>query len=243
MPDISIKLEQYHGDHFGLRELKNMKKDCFYVRLKEHNKYLVLHMKDRDQYRTAQMLKEMQEQEDSRYLANTTPKPQGHDSSNKKTARYSAKGSQYEKPWAYMVRHTDVHLPDPEQEEPSSSPDCEIDPAEIYNEGYYVAVINMANEADKWGQCFNCGKEGHRWAECTEPLKESLKQVKERANRKKQLLNKYGGAGANGAQPSNGYGQGRFSQSQKLFSPQLTPSVFWNEDPRNRWFCCSNWVQ
>ena len=47
MADISVKLEQYHGDHFGLGELKVMKKDCFYAGLKEHNKYLVSHMKDR----------------------------------------------------------------------------------------------------------------------------------------------------------------------------------------------------
>ena len=46
MADISVKLEQYHGDCFGPSELKMMKKDCFYTGLKEHNKYLVSHMKD-----------------------------------------------------------------------------------------------------------------------------------------------------------------------------------------------------
>ena len=50
MADISVKLEQYHGDRFGPGELKMMKKDCFYAGLKEHNKYLVSHMKDREQY-------------------------------------------------------------------------------------------------------------------------------------------------------------------------------------------------
>ena len=59
MADISFKLEQYHGDHFGLGELSLMKKDCFYAGLKEHNKYLVSHMKDCDQYRPEQMLKEI----------------------------------------------------------------------------------------------------------------------------------------------------------------------------------------
>ena len=61
MADISMKLEQYHSDYFGPGELSLMKKDCFYAGLKEHNKYLVLHMKDRDQYRLAQMLKEIRE--------------------------------------------------------------------------------------------------------------------------------------------------------------------------------------
>ena len=61
MADISVKLEQYHGDRFGPGELSLMKKDCFYAGLKEHIKYLVSHMKDHDQYRPAQMLKEIQE--------------------------------------------------------------------------------------------------------------------------------------------------------------------------------------
>ena len=60
----------------------------------------------------------------------------------------------------------------------------------------------MAKEAKKWGRCFNCGEEGDRWADCTEPLKESLKQAKERANCKKQVLNWDGGARAKGACPS-----------------------------------------
>ena len=75
MADISIKLEQYHRDRFGPGELSLMKKDCFYAGLKEHNKYLVSHMKDHDQYGPVQMLKEIWEQEDSCYPANTTPKP------------------------------------------------------------------------------------------------------------------------------------------------------------------------
>ena len=55
MRTLASKLEQYHGDRFGLGELSLMKKDCFYAGLKEHNKYLVLHMKDCDQYGPAQM--------------------------------------------------------------------------------------------------------------------------------------------------------------------------------------------
>ena len=175
MVDISVKLEQYHGDHFGPSELSLMKKDCFYARLKEHNKYLVSHMKDHDQYGPAQMLKEIQEQEDSRYLANTAPKAHNQDDHNKNANHYGRKGLTYDKTRAYAVRHMEVHLPELEQEEPDSSPVSEFDPGEVYDEGYYVAVITMADEADWWGCCFNCGKDGHCWEECTEPLKDSLK--------------------------------------------------------------------
>ena len=158
-------------------------------------------MKDRDQYGPVQMLKEIQEQEDSRYLANTTPKPHNQDNHNKNVNHYGRKGPMYDKTRTYAVRHTEVHLPEPEQEEPDSPPVSEFDPGEVYDEGYYVAIIAMADEAERWGRCFNCSKEGHRWAECTEPLKDSLKRVKERANRKRQSLNWDGGARAKGAQP------------------------------------------
>ena len=40
--------------------------------------------------------------------------------------------------------------------------------------------------------------------------------------------------------PPNRYGQGRSGHSQKLAGPQLTPSEYWNEDARNRWFNHSN---
>ena len=201
MADISFKLEQYHGDRFGPGELSLMKKDCFYTGLKEHNKYLVSHMKDCDQYEPAQMLKEIREQEDSRYPANTTPKPHSQDNHNKNTNHYGGKGPSYDKTQTFAVRHTDVQLPNLDQDEPDSSLSSEFDAGEVYDEGYYVAMIAMADEVEQWGHCFNCGKEGHRWAECTELLKDSLKQAKERANCKRHLLNQDGGAGAKGAWP------------------------------------------
>ena len=178
-----------------------MKKDCFYPGLKEHNKYLVSHMKDRDQYGPAQMLKEILEQEDSCYPANTTPKPHSQDNHNKNTNHYGGKSPSYDKTRTYAVRHTDVHLPDLDQDEPNSSLTSEFDTGEVYDEGYYVAVIAMADEAEQWGRCFNCSKEGHCFAECTEPLKDSLKRAKDGANHKRQSLNWDGGAGAKGAQP------------------------------------------
>ena len=179
MADISVKLEQYHGDRFGPGELSLMKKDCFYTGLKEHNKYLVSHMKDCDQYGLAQMLKEIREQEDSRYPANTTPKSHSQDNHSKNTNHYGGKGPSYDKTWTYAVRHTDVQLPNPDQDDPDSPLASKFNAGEVKDKGYYVAMIAMADEVEQWGCCFNCGKEGHHWAECTEPLKDSLKRAKE----------------------------------------------------------------
>ena len=89
----------------------------------------------------------------------------------------------------------------PNRRKPTLPPSCDIDPDKIYNDSYYVAIINMAKEAEKWGRCLNCEEEGHCWADYTRLLKESLKQAKERANHKKQAFNRDGGAEAKGAWP------------------------------------------
>ena len=118
MADISVKLEQYHGDRFGPGELSLMKKDCFYAGLKEHNKYLVSHMKDRDQYGPTQVLKEIREQEDSRYPVNTTPKPINMDNQGKSMTHYDRKSISFDKGWTYAVTQANVQLLDPAPEEP-----------------------------------------------------------------------------------------------------------------------------
>ena len=91
-------------------------------------------------------------------------KPHNQDNHNKNANHYGGKGPTYDKTRMYAVRHTEVHLPEPEQKEPDSPPVSKFNQGEVYDEGYYVAVIAMADEAEWSGRCFNCCKEGHRWA-------------------------------------------------------------------------------
>ena len=202
MADVSVKLEQYHGDRFGPGELSLMKKDCFYAGLKDSNKYLVSHMKDQPQYGPAQMLKEIWEQEDSRYPANTTPKPLGSDNQHKNSGHYDRKKVIPNKTRVYAVRKTDLELPDSAPEEPDQS-DSDSD---AYDEGYYVAMVHAADEIDQtWGHCYNCAEEGHQWRDCTKPLKDSLRLAKEQLDQRNKLdLNRDGGAGSKGGRLPQG---------------------------------------
>ena len=50
----------------------------------------------------------------------------------------------------------------------------------------------------------------------------------------------WGSQGQGSLAPPDRYGQGQSGPGQKLTNPRLTPSAFWNEDPRNWWFDHSN---
>ena len=107
------------------------------------------------------MLKEIWEQEDSQYPVNTTLKLINMDNQSKSTTHYNRKSTSYDKGWTYAVRQADVQLLDSAPEEPKPQQAYGFDATEMYDEGYYMAVVNMVNEAEKWGCCFNCGEEGH----------------------------------------------------------------------------------
>ena len=88
---------------------------------------------------------------------------------------------------------------------PNTHPDVSKDLEEAYDEGYYIGVVNTADEMSRHLHlCYNCGLSGHYWADRTEPLSDSLKLAKERVNRgiqenQENQLNQNGGAGGKGA--------------------------------------------
>ena len=67
MVDIATKLREHHAERFRPGELKSMKKECFFAGLRDNNKYLVAHMRDRDCCGPVEMLKEIREHEENQY--------------------------------------------------------------------------------------------------------------------------------------------------------------------------------
>ena len=66
--------------------------------------------------------------------------------------------------------------------------------------------------------------------------------MSKRANRTQEPIVKqgWGSQGEGSMAPPGGYSPGQYGQGQQIAGPQLTPSAFWNEDPRRRWLGCAN---
>ena len=70
-----MALREYHQDHFQPGELSRIEKECFFAGLRDKSKYLVSHMKDKKEYGPVDLLKELRENDEARYPANTAPPP------------------------------------------------------------------------------------------------------------------------------------------------------------------------
>ena len=188
-----MALREYHQDRFQSRELSRIEKECFFAGLCNQSKYLVSHMKDKKEYSPVDMLKELRENDEARYPANTKHRPRKMDGYD-----WNA-GHPDRNRGGYIARAANV------EPYPDTHPDISKDPEEAYDKGYYIGVVNTADEMNRrLHLCYNCGLSRHYWADCTEPLSESLKLAKERVNwgireNQENQLNPNGGIGGKGA--------------------------------------------
>ena len=179
MVDIGEALREYHQDHFQPGELSRIKKECFFAGLRDQSKYLVSHMKDKKEYGPVDMLKELRENDEARYPTNTAPPPWKPNGYNRNASHPDRKGV------GYIARSANVEpYPDIQSDFPPNAGMLGKDPEDAYDEGYYIGVINTMDDMSRHLRlCYNCGRGGHYWVDCTEELKDFLKRAKERTNR------------------------------------------------------------
>ena len=153
MVDISVALREYHQDHFQPGELSRIKKECFFARLRDQSKYLVSHMKDKREYGPVDMLKELRENDKAHYPANTAHRPGKPDGYGRNAGHQDRKGL------GYIAHPTNVEpYPDVPQDFVPNTGMLGKDPEDAYDEGYYIGVINTADEmSQRLRLCFNCG--------------------------------------------------------------------------------------
>ena len=153
MVDIGVALREYHQDRFQPGELSRIEKECFFAGLRDQSKYLVSHMKDKKEYGPGDMLKELRENDEARYPANTAHHPGKTDSYGRNAGYPDRKGV------GFIARAANVELyPDIPQDYGPDTGVLSNNPEEAYDVGYYIGVINTANEmSQRLRLCFNCG--------------------------------------------------------------------------------------
>ena len=234
MVDISVALKEYHGDWFQLGELTQMKKDCFYAGLRENYKYLVSHLKDREDVNPVFILKEIWESEELQYPVSSSNSPKGSGDGHGKSSSYYDKKNYYKHSHrSYQAQAANIWAEPDEYESDLLSDvetDSEMDDVQ-QDSSYHVGITNMADEVeDFFGKCCNCGKEGHPWQDCKKPLKPSLKlALKSKNDQKaywadKKQLNQTGGAGAKGDRvPKAGMGKALLALAKNWEPPVTLP--------------------
>ena len=149
------------------------------------------------------------------------------------------------------ILHMPVHLgAEPEEEYDHEDQYEDPDLNHWVEKGFYTGMVQAADSADvRFGRCFNCLEEGHRWRECTKlPLLPELQGILDR-----EALNPQGGAGGKGVRASpteEGQWQARGPEAPrqeppiKQTAPQ-TPFRYWNQDALSHWLGPENlgWAQ
>ena len=148
-----MALREYHHDRFQPGELSCIEKECFFAGLRDQSKYLVSHMKDKREYSPVDMLRELRENDEAYYPANIAHCPGKPDGYGRNSGHQDRKGL------GYIAHPTNVELyPDIPQDFVPNTGMLGKDPEDAYDEGYYIGVINTADEMSQHLRlCFNCG--------------------------------------------------------------------------------------
>ena len=69
----------------------------------------------------------------------------------------------------------------------------------IWWDGYYMCAATKVDDANMfYNMCYNCREPGHRWRDCSKPLRQGLQDLKDRAEKDDERLNGSGGGGDQG---------------------------------------------
>ena len=220
MVQITVLLHERHSHRFCPGELNRMAKEYFYSGLWAEHRPIVAHLKDRPNASCMSLLIALQENEQNdaqtrtRYPANTTPHANGQprprqadQQANRKAGGFNLRPMQLEQEEeGYTMRPVQLGA-DPEEEYEQDEQTDDPDINHWMDQGFHIGMVQAADSADaRFGCCFNCLEEGHRWRECTKlPLLPELQEILDR-----ETLNQKGGTrgkGARAPQPKKGNGR------------------------------------
>ena len=138
----------------------------------------------------------IQRQDASYYPASTSAKP-----AYQKDQRKDSNGKHNHNRGVINAKPAQIESdPSSEEEDPEEVERQRIaDENAIWRDGYYMCATAKADDADMfYNMCYNCRKPGHRWRDCSKPLRQGLQDLKDRAEKDDERLNGSGGGGDQG---------------------------------------------
>ena len=190
MAMLVVTLQECHKARFQEGELDCTAKNCFYSGLQQEHKALVAHLKDQDQMEPVEMLRALQEIEQSCYPTSISANPAPKPSHKYRPGHHQGHYQGYQKKTdGYAARPANLNTPKPPSPEVPLEVNTHLDSEIDYDDGYYFSVMNTVDAVDHlFNHCYNCTLEGHHWRKCTQKLKLELEA----------MLNWKGGTGAKG---------------------------------------------
>ena len=108
----------------------------------------------------------------------------------------------------YVVRPVQLGAEPEDDQSDTENPMLDPNVTAWMDKGFHCGMVQAADGADsRFGHCFNCLEEGHRWRDCKKtPLMQELQEILDR-----EALNRAGGGGNKGGcanmNPRNGKGK------------------------------------
>ena len=209
---LQVAIQDRYPERLHEMELERTAQEAFYNGLREEYKPMVVHMLENpgvtvgdlvEAVRKVESIQErcrIQRQDASRYAPSTSyHKPTFEKDKGKDKDRRDDRGNPKS---AVRAQVTQVE-PDSEPEFRSSAESDEEGSADenaLWRDGYYCCAIRNVDQSETFfGACFNCRDQGHRWRQCTKPLRQALQEIKDRIGQDGDWLNVFGGGGNGGA--------------------------------------------
>ena len=209
---LQVAIQDQYPERLHEMELERTAKEAFYNGLCDEYKPMVVHMLENpgvtvgdlvEAVRKVESIQErrcIQRQDAFRYAPSTSYcKPTFKKDKGKDKDRRDDRGNPKS---AVRAQVTQVE-PDSEPEFRSSAEsnkEGSADENALSRDGYYCCAIRNVDQSETFfGACFNCRDQGHRWRQCTKPLRQALQEIKDRIGQDGDRLNVFGGGGNGGA--------------------------------------------
>ena len=209
---LQVAIQDKYPERLHDLELERTAQEAFYNGLRDEYKPMIVHMLENPdvtvgdlveavrKVESVQERRRIQHQDASRYSSSTSMsyhKPAFHKGKDKDKKDDKSGGRGVIKAKVAQIESEGGS----DNDEPGDSDaDRSADENALWRDGYYCCAVRHAEQTEHFfGACFNCRNEGHRWRDCTEPLRPALQEIKDKIGPDGDRLNVFGDNWGKGA--------------------------------------------